>query len=176
MILAEATLPLPPSVELTTLVVLFCTPVAIAKTSTAKLHEAPAASVAADNPTLPDPVVAAMVPPPQVPVKPLGVATSNPPGKVSVKPMPVSAMPELGLEIWKVSNVIPFSATLAAPNDLEIVGGTIVGGGGGPAEEPPPHPKVHERPKIAMIQHNRQRVCVCIFPLTPCARPEGHLV
>lgn len=174
--LAEAVLPPPPSVELTALVVLFCTPVAIAETSTVKLHEAPAASVAADSPTAPDPAVAVMLPPPQVPVRPLGVATSNPAGKVSVKPMPVSAVPELGLEIWKVSNVNPFNATLPAPNDFEIVGGTIVGGGGGPAEEPPPHPKVHEKPRTATIHHNRYRIAVCIFPLAPGAWPAGHLL
>jgi hypothetical protein len=93
------------------------------KTFTAKLHEALTASVAPDKLTLADPATAAIVPLPQLPVKPLGVAITNPPGIASVKPIPVREVPVLGLDRWKVRDVVPFKATLAAPNDFDIDGG-----------------------------------------------------
>jgi hypothetical protein len=139
-ILAEAVLPLPPSVEVTALVVLFSVPVAMAETFTAKVHAALAARVAPVRVTLPDPAVAAIVPPPQLPERPLGVATTRPAGSVSVNPIPLRELAVLGLDRAKVSEVVPFNATLAAPKVFEIVGGWVTGGGGGePPEEPPPH-------------------------------------
>jgi len=113
---------------------LFFIPAAIPETFTAKLHEALAARVAADRLTVVDPAVAAITPPPQLPVRPLGVVIANPAGSVSVNPMPVKEAPVLGLDRWNVSDVVPFNAKLAVPNDFEIVGGRMLGGGGGPLE------------------------------------------
>ncbi len=168
--LAEAVLPLPPSVEVTALVVSFCVPVAVAETFIAKLQEALAARVAAERLTLPDPAAAVMAPPPQLPVSPSGVATAKPAGRLSVKPIPVRDEPALGLDNWKVSEVVPFNAMFAAPKDIKSVGGSMATGGGvcgGPPEDPPPHPIAHQRPRIMTSQQERQRGCVCTFPVTP---------
>src|SRR5271156_2148432 len=139
--LAEAVFPVPPSVEVTALVTLFCVPAAVPVTFTAKLQDALAANVALARLTLVDPAVAAIVPPPQLPVNALGVDTSKPAGKVSVKAMPLRDEAILGLPRLNVSVVVALSGTLAAPKDLAIVGGTTGGGGG--EEEPPPHAKAH---------------------------------
>src|SRR2546423_1992604 len=66
-----------------------------------------------------------MVPEPQDPVRPLGVATTRPPGSVSPKATPVSATVALGLVMVKLSVVVAFRLMLAAPNALEIFGGPI---------------------------------------------------
>jgi hypothetical protein len=106
----------------------------VPETFTAKLHAALAASVAPDKLTLAEPAAAVIVPPLQLPVRPFGVVTTNPAGSVSVNPMPVREVAALGLAKWNVSVVVPFNATLAAPNDFEIVGGRMTSGGGGPLE------------------------------------------
>src|SRR5437879_1458519 len=129
--LAEAVPPLPPSVEVTAPVTLFFVPVLVPETFTVKLHEALAASAAADKLTVLDPAVAVIVRPPQLPVRPLGVATTNPAGIMSVKPIPVKEALVLGLDRWNMSEVVLFNAIFAAPNDFEIVGGEVLGGGGG---------------------------------------------
>src|SRR6478609_5963882 len=64
-----------------------------------------------------------MVPPPQEPVRPLGVEITRPAGSVSLKPTPVSVVPVLLFWMVKVSEVEPFSGMLAAPNALMITGG-----------------------------------------------------
>ena len=89
---AEAVPPGPPSFEVTALVVLFFTPALVPVTFTLKEHIAPPASVAADRLMLPLPAVAVIVPPPQEPVSPFGVATTSPLGKASLNPTPVSAV------------------------------------------------------------------------------------
>src|ERR1700728_1289721 len=124
--LGEADSPFPPSFEVTLPVTLFCMPEVVPVTFTAKVHEAPAARVAPERLTLFEPADAAIVPPPQFPVKPLGVLTTCPEGKVSVKPMPLRELAVLGFERLKVSDVLPFRAMLAAPNAFEIVGGSLV--------------------------------------------------
>jgi len=86
--LAEAVPPVPPSVEVTRLVVLFCGPAEIPATFTEKLQELLAASVAPVKPRELLPAVAVIVPPPQLPVSPFGVEIASPAGKVSVKPTP----------------------------------------------------------------------------------------
>jgi hypothetical protein len=43
---------------------------------------------------------------------------------VSVKPTPLSVVEAFGLLIVKLSEVEPFTAMLAAPNDFTILGGT----------------------------------------------------
>jgi hypothetical protein len=68
--LAEAVVPVPPSVELTVPVVLFLVPDVVPVTFTENVHEALAANVPAARLTEPDPAVAVMVPLPQVPVRP----------------------------------------------------------------------------------------------------------
>jgi hypothetical protein len=151
-IVAEAAEPLPPWVEVTALVLLFCEPVAVARTLSVKAQVAPAASAAADKLTLFDPAAAVIVPPPQLPARPLGVATSRPAGRVSVKPIPVREDPALGLDRLKVRVVVSFKATCPAPKDFEIFGGRMLGGGGDPPEEHPPQANAHKRPRIAAAQ------------------------
>ena len=84
-------LPGPPSVEVTC-TVLFFTPAVVPVTFTLKVHEALVAKVAPDRVTLPEPAVAVMVPPPQLPVRPFGAATTRPAGSVSVDATPVRGM------------------------------------------------------------------------------------
>jgi hypothetical protein len=103
-------------------VVLFCVPAVVPVTFTEKLQEELAANVAPDRLTEPDPAVAVMVPPPQEPARPLGVATTSPAGRVSVKPTPVSDA-ELELAMVKPRLVVPPTGMLAAPNALLMVGG-----------------------------------------------------
>jgi hypothetical protein len=122
--LADAVPPVPPSTEVTAPVVLFFVPSVMPVTFTLKVHEALDARVALAKLTLPDPAVAVIVPPPQLPVSPFGVETTRPAGSVSVKPTPVNAVDALGLTIVKLSDVDPLSGMLAAPNDFTIVGGT----------------------------------------------------
>src|SRR5437899_2783648 len=86
------------------------------------LQEALAASVPPDRLTEPDPAVAVTVPP-QVLVRPLGVATTRPAGRESVNATPVSPSEVLGLLMLNVSDVLALSRMLAAPNTLVIVGG-----------------------------------------------------
>jgi hypothetical protein len=77
------------SFEVTVLVVLVCTPIAMPVTFTENVQEAPAASVAPDRLMLFDPAVAVIVPPHE-PVTPFGVDTISPDGNVSVNASPVS--------------------------------------------------------------------------------------
>jgi hypothetical protein len=123
--LAEAVPPAPPSTEVTAPVVLFCVPAVVPVTFTLKVHEALDARVALAKLTLPDPAVAVIVPPPQLPVSPFGVETTRPAGSVSANPTPLNVVAAFGLLIVKLSEVDPFSAMLAAPNDFTIVGGAI---------------------------------------------------
>src|SRR5580658_886747 len=134
---AEAVLPSPASVEVTALVTLFCGPAVVPVTITAKVHEAPAASVAPDSTTLFDPAAAVIVPPPQVPVNPLGVDTAKPAGRVSVKLMPLKDELGLGFDKLKVSEMLALSATLVDPKLFAIVG-AFVAGGVPPPDDPPP--------------------------------------
>ena len=136
--LAEAVLPLPPSVEVTAVVMLFCIPALMPETFTVKLHEALAVSVAPVRLTVPDPAAAAIVPPPQLPLRPLGVAMVRPAGIVSVKPTPLSDIPVFGLDKVKVKVVEPFNGMLALLNAFAMVAGETCGGGA--PDEPPPHP------------------------------------
>jgi len=134
--LAEAVPPFPVSFEVTALVTLFFAPVPIALTDTEKVHDALAARLAADRLTLPEPAAAVIVPP-QLFVKPLGVDTTSPVGNESVNPTPVRVVPVFGFERLKVKLVVPFNGIEVAPNALLMVGGV------GPLEPPPllpPHP------------------------------------
>ena len=90
--LAAAVPPLPPCIEVTAPVTLFCGPEPVAVTFTVNVQDDDDASVAPLRLTLPDPATAVIVPPPHVPERPFGVDTTRPPGNVSVKPTPVSVV------------------------------------------------------------------------------------
>jgi hypothetical protein len=124
--LADAVPPEPPSIELTALVVLFIVPAVVAVTFTLNVHAALDASVAPVRPTLPEPAVAVIVPPPQLPVSPLGVATTRPAGNVSVNATPDRLLDPLGLVMVKLSEVDAPRAMLEPPNDLAMVGGAVL--------------------------------------------------
>src|SRR5581483_11224317 len=64
-------------------------PAVVAVTFTLKVHAAAGARVAPASVTAWPPALAVIVPPPQLPVRPLGVATTRPEGRLSVKPTPV---------------------------------------------------------------------------------------
>src|SRR5882672_902558 len=75
LMLAEAVPPVPPSVDVTFPVVLFCVPAAMPVTFTANVHEEDAASVAPVRLITLVACVAVIVPPPQEPDRPFGVET-----------------------------------------------------------------------------------------------------
>src|SRR6476469_9544352 len=89
--LAEAVPPVPPSVDVTLPVVLFCCPAAVPVTFTENVHELLAGMVPPERLITPVPAVAVMVPAPQIPVRPFGVETTRPAGSVSLKATPLSA-------------------------------------------------------------------------------------
>src|SRR5262249_4643197 len=120
---AEAVPPVPPSVELTLPVVLFCTPAAVPVTFTEKVHEPLAGIVPPDKLMMLVFCVAVIVPAPQVPARPLGVETTSPAGSVSLKATPLSAVVVLLFWMVKVKLVEPFSGIEAAPKALMITGG-----------------------------------------------------
>src|SRR5947208_721375 len=132
---AVAWLPEPALEEVTVPVVFTLWPPVVPTTFTEKVQEPPAAMVPPDRlmTEKPETVPVVMVPAPQEPVSPLGVATARPPGSVSPNATPVKATVALGLVIvklsvvWallilKVSEVLALSRMLAAPNALVMVG------------------------------------------------------
>lgn len=94
--LAEAVPPAPPSVEVTLPVVLFLAPAVVSVTFIENVQELLAAIVPPERLMVPPPAVAAIVPLPQVPVRPFGVETTSPAGSVSLNATPVSAVVMLG--------------------------------------------------------------------------------
>ena len=114
---------MPPSLELTAPVVLLCSPAAVPVTFTAKVQVPLGARVPPLRLMEPVACVAVIVPLPQEPVWPLGVDTMSPAGRVSVKPTPLNDCVELGFETVNVSDVAPFSGTVAAPKVLMRYGG-----------------------------------------------------
>ncbi len=121
--LAEAVPPATVSFEVTGLVVFIFVPGVEPVTFAEKVHELSAPNVAPVRLTEPDPAVAVMLPPPQEPVNPLGVATAKPAGKVSAKPTPLSGPSTFGLAIVKLKLVVPPVGMVAAPKALLMVGG-----------------------------------------------------
>src|SRR5438552_504775 len=121
------TVPVPPSVELTALVVLLLLPAVVPVTSTENVHVEPAAgdavSVPPDRLMLLLPATAVIVPPPQDPVT-LGVAaTTRPAGRLSVNATPLNATLVFGLLMLKLNVLFAFSAMLVGLNALVMVGG-----------------------------------------------------
>jgi hypothetical protein len=122
--LADAVPPVPPSVEVTAPVVLFCVPAAVPVTFTEKVQELLVARVAPARLTVEEPASAVMAPPPQAPVNALGEDTTKPAGRLSVNATPVNATVfATGLLIVKLNEVEPFNGMLAAPKALMITGG-----------------------------------------------------
>jgi hypothetical protein len=120
---AEAVFPLPASTEVTAEVVLFLVPVVVAVTSTEKVQLELAPRVAPLNDTEVDPAVAVIVPPPQLPLSPLGVNTSRPAGKLSVNPTPVSELVfELVIVNDSVDVLVEPTPIVDGVNDFEIDG------------------------------------------------------
>jgi hypothetical protein len=128
---AVAGVPGAASFEVTVLVVLVCTPIAVPVTFTENVHETPGArdapggSVTPDTLMLFDPATAVMVPPPQKPVRPFGVDTTRPEGNVSVKATPVKGRTSLGFVIVNRNAVVfgPNNWSSASANDLVSMGG-----------------------------------------------------
>src|SRR5260370_19637499 len=118
-------LPVPPSADVTS-TLLFCIPAVIPVTFTVIVQVEPAAGdaviVPPDRLTLPLPATAVIVPLPQEPVKPFGVATCRPAGRLSVNATPLSATLVFGLLLTNVSVVLVFLGMLAAPQFLVMVG------------------------------------------------------
>ena len=78
------------------------------------------ATVPPASETTPEPAVA-VVAPPQVLMRPFGVATTIPTGKVSMNTTPASATEfAAGFVIVKASDVVPFSAIFEAPKAFAI--------------------------------------------------------
>ena len=74
-----------------------------------------------------EPATAVMVPPPHVPDKPLGVATTSPAGRLSVKLKPVNVVEVLGLLMLNVSAVeLPVKMGFAVKALLMTGGATTV--------------------------------------------------
>lgn len=119
---ALAVLPVPPFVE-ETVTLLFFVPAVEPSTLTENVQLPPAASIAPERLTVEEPAKAVIVPPPQLPVRPLGLETIKPAGRLSVKAMPVRVVPVLGLSTVKLRVVVPFNGMLAAPKDLLSEGG-----------------------------------------------------
>lgn len=120
---ADAVFPLPASTEVTAEVVLFLVPVVVAVTSTEKVQLELAPRVAPLKLTEVDPAVAVIVPPPQLPLSPLGVNTSRPAGKLSVNPTPVSELVfEFVIVNDRVDVLVEPTPIVDGVNDFEITG------------------------------------------------------
>lgn len=92
LMLADAVPPVPPSVEVTLPVVLFCEPAAVPVTFTENVHELLAAKLAPERLMMLVACVAVIVPPPHVPVRPFGVAMVKPAGNVSLNATPFNTV------------------------------------------------------------------------------------
>ena len=121
MVAVLLTLPVPPWVEETVVVVLFLMPAVAPVTVTVMVHDEPAAIVPPVNVNKFDPVMTKL--PPQTAV--VLLTAINPAGKGSVKATPVKLIALFGLAITIVSVAVPDSAIAEVENDFEIVGGAL---------------------------------------------------
>jgi hypothetical protein len=120
---ATAELPLPASLDVTGLVTLVYWAAEDAVTLREKVQEVFADRDAPERLTWPEPATAVIVPPPQPPVRPLGVVTVMLAGNVSEKPTAVSVV-ELSLfATVKVREVVASTGMVAAPKLLMTTGG-----------------------------------------------------
>jgi hypothetical protein len=125
-ILAEAAAPGSAWLEVTVEVVLISCPSskAAAVTFTMKVQFAPAARVAPVRLTTLVPAIAVMVPPSQVPTRPLGLDTSKPVGSVSEKASPVRVTTEFGFVRVNARPVVPPGSSVRTfPKLLVRLGG-----------------------------------------------------
>src|SRR6476659_8493623 len=121
--LAEAVLPVPPFVELTAPLVLVYWPDAVPVTFTTRVQFVLTAMLPPVREMLVEPATAVAVPP-QVLVRPFGVATTRPVGRVSANATPFSGTAfAAGLVMVNVSEVVAFRAMLLGLNALAIDGG-----------------------------------------------------
>src|ERR1700674_420290 len=105
--LADAVPPLPPSSEVTGSVTLLFSPILVPRPYTLKVPCTNAPKVAPARVIEDAPSVAVIVPPPQVPLTPLGVATTSPVGRLSTKPTSVRVVPVFGFLTLKVNEAVP---------------------------------------------------------------------
>jgi hypothetical protein len=119
LMLAEAVLPVPPLLDVTLPVTLFCKPVALPVTVTLKVQVPPGAI---DAPLSEIVRVAAVVVTVPLQAAKLPLATLNPAGSTSVNATPARVVVVFELVIVKVNVVVPFSGTDAAPNALLMLG------------------------------------------------------
>jgi hypothetical protein len=119
--------PVPPWVEVIAPVVLGAFPATVPVTLTLIVHVALCATLPPAKLISAEPAVAVTVPPQVFDTAGVWDTTSVPvvDGKVSLKATPVRspAAVVFGFVIVKLTVVVPFNATVAAPNDLLIVGG-----------------------------------------------------
>src|SRR5260221_14594426 len=118
--------PVPLSVEVGAVVVLFLAPAVVPVTFTDTVQEALAASVPPGKLTVPDPADAEAVPPHEL-FNAGEAETIRPAGKVSEKGIPLKATGLFWLLIVKVSEGEPFNGMMAAAKALLIVGGACPG-------------------------------------------------
>jgi hypothetical protein len=126
--LAEAVPPVPPSVDVTALVVLFFAPAVVPVTFKWKLQLLAAGRVPPDRLIALLPAVAVIVPVPQLPTNPLGVEMISPAGSVSANPIPEKLCVVLLFWMLKSKSIVPFSEILATggtPNCLLSTGAEI---------------------------------------------------
>jgi hypothetical protein len=125
---AEAVLPFPPSFDVAADEVLTFVPAVVPFTFTENVHELLAGKVAPDKLTEVEPATAVIVPPPQLPVKPFGFATSKPPvadrGE-SVNPTLDSELDRFGLVMVKDNVEVSPVKIEVGENDLAMAGGAI---------------------------------------------------
>ncbi len=116
-----------PAVDEVTVTSLFLSPVVVPITSKEKEQKGSAVvRLAPFRLMVLEPAVAMIVPPKQLPIRLLGVATTNPGGRLSEKLTPSSVVPVFGLLIPKVRVVLPLVRMEAAENALLMTGGTAV--------------------------------------------------
>lgn len=120
--------PAPPSVELTTPVVLSFAPGVLPVTSTEKKQSDPAAGKAVrvppDKLIVPLPGVAMIAPEPQEPVIFGFAAITTPDGKMSLKATPLSALVLFSFLIVKVRVLFAFKVMLSGLKPLKMMGGS----------------------------------------------------
>ncbi len=126
---AVAVFPVPPSVE-DTLPVVFTLAegfgsgsVRVPTTSTENVQEELAARVAPLKLIVDEPAIAVMVPAPQLPERPFGVATTTPLGKGSLNSTPLNETNGFGLLMVKCRLVVSPEEMYAGSNTLEMTGG-----------------------------------------------------
>jgi hypothetical protein len=110
------TAPAPVSADEIGPAVFACTPTPTPVTFTENVQKPFAASAAPAKLMVLDPATAAIVPPPQLPVMPLGDATCSPDGNVSLNAIPLSGSVVFGLFTVNVRELVPFSGIAAKPN------------------------------------------------------------